>query len=137
MRERERETERQRDREREREREPGRSMLFAIFGRLSLSGELCSFSPCFPTMAMEQDKDYCHDEDSLLLDDIESTNVAEDPEKTKNSSDTLTPMIANMNHTMATIAGNISSMGNALKRMHADTALPSNAKRPKNHDCSP
>ena len=88
-------------------------------------------------MAMEQDKDYCHDEDSLLLENIESTNVAEDPKKTKNSSNTLAPMIANMNHIMATITGNISSMRNALKRMHADTALPSNAKRPKNYDCSP
>ena len=40
-------------------------------------------------------------------------------------------MITNMNQTMAAMAGNISSMGNALKRMHADTASPSNAKRQK------
>ena len=82
-------------------------------------------------MPTEQVKDYCHDEDTLLIDDIEATNAAEDPENTKNSSDSLAAMIANMNQTMATMAGNISSMGNALKRMHADTAPPSNAKRQK------
>ena len=40
-------------------------------------------------------------------------------------------MITNMNQTMATMAGNISSMGHALKRMHAATAQPSNAKTQK------
>jgi len=62
---------------------------------------------------------------------MESTNAAENTEKTKNSSDSLAAMIANMNQTMAAMVGNISSMGNALKRMHADTASPSNAKRQK------
>ena len=52
-------------------------------------------------------------------------------QKTKNSSGSLAPMVANMNQTMAAMVGNISSMGNALKRMHADTASPSNAKRQK------
>ena len=82
-------------------------------------------------MPTEQVKDYCHDKDTLLIDDIESTIAAEDPEKTKNSSDSLAAMITNMNQTMATTAGNISSIGNALKRIHADTAPPSNAKRQK------
>ena len=36
-----------------------------------------------------------------------------------------------MNQTTAAMAGNISSIGNAPKRMHADTASPSNAKRQK------
>ena len=80
-------------------------------------------------MPTEQDKDYCHDEDTLLIDDMELTNAAEDPKKTKNSSDSLPAMIANINQTVATMAGNISSMGNVLKRTHADTAPPSNAKR--------
>ena len=52
-------------------------------------------------------------------------------QKTKNSSGSLAPMVANMNQTMAAMVGNISSMGNALKKMHADTASPSNAKRQK------
>jgi len=77
-------------------------------------------------MSKEQDRDYRHDEDALLRDDMESTNAAENTEKSRNSSDSLAAMIANMNQTMAAMAGNISSMGNALKRMHADTASPSN-----------
>ena len=89
------------------------------------------FLSCYPTMATELDKDYCHDEDTLLRDNIKSTNAAEDPEKAKNSSDSLAAMIANKNQTIATMAGNISSMGNALKRMHADTVPPSKAKRQK------
>lgn len=40
-------------------------------------------------------------------------------------------MIAYMNQTMVAMAGNISSVGNALKRIHADTASSSNAKRQK------
>ena len=67
---------------------------------------------------MEQDKDYCHHEDTLLRDDTELTKAAKNTEKTQNSSDSLTAMIINMNQTMA---GNISSTGNALKRMYADT----------------
>ena len=70
-------------------------------------------------MSKEQDNGYCHDEDALLRDDIESTN-AENTEK-KNSNDSTVAMIANMNQTMVAVAGNISSMGNALKRIHADT----------------
>ena len=89
------------------------------------------FLSCFPTMATELDKDYCHDEDTLLRENIKSSNAAEDPEKAKNSSDSLAAMIANKNQTIATMAGNISSMGNALKRMHADTVPPSKAKRQK------
>ena len=82
-------------------------------------------------MPTEQDKDYCHGEDTLLIDNRESTNAAENTKKTKNSSNSLAAMIANMNQIMVMMAGNISSMGNALKRMHADTASPSNAKRQK------
>ena len=39
-----------------------------------------------------------------------------------------------MNQTTAAMTGNISSIGNAPKRMHADTASPSNAKRQKASD---
>ena len=42
--------------------------------------------------------------------------------------------MANMNQTTAAMTGNISSIGNAPKRMHADTASPSNAKRQKASD---
>ena len=70
---------------------------------------------------MEQDKDYCHHEDTLLRDDTELTKAAKNTEKTQNSSDSLAAMITNMNQTMASMAGNISSTGNALKRMYADT----------------
>ena len=45
-------------------------------------------------------------------------------------------MITTMNQTMAAMAGNIYSMGNAPKRLLADTASPPNAKRPKTaNDC--
>jgi len=36
-----------------------------------------------------------------------------------------------MKQNMVAMAGNISSMGNPLKRIHADTASPSNAKSQK------
>ena len=72
-------------------------------------------------MSTEQDKDYCHHEDTLLRDDMELTKAAKNTEKTQNSSDSLAAMITNMNQTMASMAGNISSTGNALKRMYADT----------------
>ena len=55
------------------------------------------FGLFYPTMSTEQDKDYCHDEDALLRDDMESTNAAENTEKTKNSSDSLAAIIANIN----------------------------------------
>ena len=102
--------------------------MCVIFG--SLSGELCSFFRYFYlTTSKEQDNGYCHDEDALLRDDMESTN-AENTEK-KNPNDSFAAMTANMNQTMVAMAGNISSMGNALKRIHADTASSSNAKRQK------
>lgn len=45
-------------------------------------------------------------------------------------------MITTMNHTMAAMARNIYSMGNAPKRLHANTASPPNAKRRKTaNDC--
>lgn len=68
--------------------------------------------------------------EELLRDEIESTNTAEN-RATKNSGDSLVAMIASMNQTMAAMAGSIFSMGNALKRLHADTASPPNDKRPK------
>ena len=89
--------------------------------RLSLSSKLCSFWSFYPSMSMEQDKDYCHHEDALLRDDLELTKAAKNTKKTQNSSDSISTMTANMNHTMAVMVGNISSMGNALKRIHADT----------------
>ncbi|CAH3022290.1 unnamed protein product [Porites evermanni] len=72
----------------------------------------------------------CFNEEELLRDEIESTNTAEN-RATKNSGDSLVAMIASMNQTMAAMAGSIFSMGNALKRLHADTASPPNDKRPK------
>lgn len=91
--------------------------LCAIFGSLSLFGEL---------------KDYCHDENDFLRKEMESTNAEENTEKAKNfNAESLAAMIAKMNQTMATMAGNISSMGNALKRMRADTESASNAKGKK------
>lgn len=65
-----------------------------------------------------------------MRDNTESTNSAENTKKTKNSSNLLTSMIANTNQTMAAMVGNVSLMGNALKRMYADTASP-NAKNRK------
>ena len=59
---------------------------------------------------------------------METTNAAENTEKTKKSSNSSTTMIGNIKQAMV---GNISSIGNTLKRMHADTASPSNAKRQK------
>lgn len=89
--------------------------LCAIFGSLSLFGEL---------------KDYCHDENDFLRKEMESTNAEENTEKAKNfNAESLAAMIAKMNQTMATMAGNISSM--ALKRMRADTESASNAKGKK------
>ena len=82
-------------------------------------------------MPTEQDKDYCHGEDTLLIDDKESTNAAENTKKSKNSSKSLAAMIANMNQTMAMMVGNISSIGNALNRMHPDRTSPSNGKGEK------
>ena len=67
-------------------------------------------------MPTEQDMDYCHNEDDLLRDDMESTTAAENTGKTKTSSDSLAAMIANMNQTMAAMAGNISSTKNNLKK---------------------
>ena len=79
-------------------------------------------------MLTEQDKDYCHNEDTILMDDMEATNAAENTEKTKNSSDLHAAMIAvNIKQTIAAVAGNISSIGTTLKRVRADTASPSNA----------
>lgn len=61
---------------------------------------------------------------------MESTNAEENTEKAKNfNAESLAAMIAKMNQTMATMAGNISSM--ALKRMRADTESASNAKGKK------
>lgn len=89
--------------------------MCAIFGSLSLFGEL---------------KDYCHDENDFLRKEMESTNAEENTEKAKNfNAESLAAMIAKMNQTMATMAGNISSM--ALKRMRADTESASNAKGKK------
>lgn len=65
----------------------------------------------------------CSNEEELLRDEIESTHT--------NSGDSLVAMIASMNQTMAAMAGSIFSMGNALKRLHADTASPPNHKQTK------
>ena len=70
-------------------------------------------------MPTEQDEDYCHNKDTLLIDDMESTNAAENTEKNKNSSNSSTTMISNIKQAMVV---NISLIGNTLKRMHADTA---------------
>lgn len=50
----------------------------------------------------DKDKDYCHDEEDLLRDNMESTKAAENTEKTKNLSDLLTTMIVSTNQTILT-----------------------------------
>ena len=78
--------------------------------------------------------DKCSNEDELLRDEMESTNSKiKQRLRTGNS---VVVMITTVNQTMAAMAGNIYSMGNAPKRLHADTASPPNAKRPKTaNDC--
>lgn len=51
---------------------------------------------------VDKDKDYCHDEEDLLRDNMESTKAAENTEKTKNLSDLLTTMIVSTNQTILT-----------------------------------
>ena len=84
----------------------------------------------FKASSAEQAMFECSNEKELLRDEIESTNTAEN-RATKNSGDSLVAMIASMNQTMAAMAGSIFFMGNALKRLHADTASPPNEKDQK------
>ena len=75
-----------------------------IFGRLSsFKASFCIFLVLLlDHVDKDKDKDYCHDEEDLLRDNMESTKAAENTEKTKNLSDLLTTMIVSMNQTILT-----------------------------------
>ena len=99
---------------REKERTNLGDQLCVIFGRLSLSGELCSFSVLL--------SNYVHGTRQRLLPrrrrPLEGRHGIDQHSRrhqmTKNSSDSHAPTIANTNQTTAAMAGNISSTGNAL-----------------------
>lgn len=78
--------------------------MCVIFGRLSsLKASFCIFLVLLlDHVDKDKDKDYCHDEEDLLRDNMESTKAAENTEKTKNLSDLLTTMIVRTNQTILT-----------------------------------